>query len=175
MLCSTSKVALLKQLTIPRFELCAAILLSKLYKKAIHALNLTVNESYLWTDSSIVLTWIQGPPNKWKAFVGNRVDLIQEQTAAATWRHVPSQSHPAEFISMGIEPTTLSTSTLCWKGQQWLTQEPSSGLISEVNTSTDNLEARKVHVASLQAPDDIPFRFSKLTDSSGSLCTAEDS
>ena len=60
LLCSTSKVAPLKQLTIPILGLCAATSLSKLYKKAIRALNIQVNESYLWTDCSIVLTWIQG-------------------------------------------------------------------------------------------------------------------
>jgi len=74
--------------------------------------NITIDESYLWTDSSIVLTWLQGPPNKWKTFVGNRVALIQEETASASWRHVASQSNPADLISRGIEPTTLSTSTL---------------------------------------------------------------
>jgi len=99
-------------LTIPRLDLCAATLLSKLYKKAIRDLNITINESYIRTDSSIALTWVQGPPNIWKTFVGNIVALIQEETVAVTWRHVPSQSKPADFISRGIEPSPWSTSTL---------------------------------------------------------------
>jgi len=57
-------------------------------------------------------TWIQGPSTKWKTFVGNRVALLQENTAAAKWRHVPTSSNPADFISRGIETTALSTSTL---------------------------------------------------------------
>ena len=126
LMCSTSKVAPMKQLKIPRLEHCAATLLSKLHKKAICALNMKINESYLWTDSSFVLTWIQGPPNRWKTFVGNRVATIQEETASASWRHVPSQSNPADLVSRGVEPTTLSTSTLWWKGPQWLIQESSS-------------------------------------------------
>ena len=93
-------------------ELCAATLLAKLYKKAISAFNITVNETYMWTDSPIVLAWIQGPSTKWKTFVGNTVALIQENTAAATWRHVPNNSDPADVISRGIETTALSTSPL---------------------------------------------------------------
>jgi hypothetical protein len=161
LLCSTSKVAPLKQLTSPRLKLCVVTLLAKLYKKSIRALNITIHESYLWTDPSIVLTWIQGPSNKWKIFVGNRVATIYEDIMSATWRHVPTQSNPADFISRGVEPSTLSTSTLWWKGPQWLTQEPSSWPATEFTTSVELLKCRNVHVA-VQPPEDIIQRFSKL-------------
>jgi hypothetical protein len=75
---------------------------------------------------------------------------------------VPSQSNLADLISRGVEPATLSTSTLWWKGPQCLTQEPSSWPATEVNTPTENLEIRNVHIALLQLPEDITQRFSKL-------------
>jgi len=149
-------VALLKQLTIPRLEICAAILLSKLYRKAIGALSITINESYLLTDSSILLTLIRGPPYKWKTFVGNRVALIQEETASVSWRNVPYKSNFADLISRANEITTLSTFTLWRKGPQWLSQEPSSWPTTEIN-----LEIRNVHIACLQPPEDITQRFFK--------------
>jgi len=75
-------VVTLKQLTTLILEICAATLLLKLFTKAIGALNITINQAYLWTDSSIVLIWIQDPPNKWKKFVRKRIVLIQEETVS---------------------------------------------------------------------------------------------
>jgi len=75
---------------------------------------------------------------------------------------MPSQSNLADLISRGIEPTTLSTSTLWWKGQQWLSQDPSSWPTTEINTPTDNLEIRNVHIACLQTSEDITQSISKL-------------
>ena len=98
------------------------------------ALN-TTDESYPWRDSSIVLTWIQDPPNNWKTSVGNRVTIIQEETSSAIWRHVPSQSNPADLISRGIEPSKFSPSTLWWKGPHKSSQELSSWPTTEVNNT----------------------------------------
>jgi hypothetical protein len=74
---------------------------------------------------------------------------------------VPTQSNPADLISTGVEPTTLSTFTLWWKRPQWLTQKPSSWPTTEFNTPTEILEIRNVHVA-IQLPENITQRFSKL-------------
>jgi len=89
---------------------------------------------------------------------------------------VPSQSNPADLVSRGGEPTTLSISTLLWKGPQLLIQEPSSWPTTEVNTPTEHLEMRNVHVALRQPPEDITQRFSKLSklirvvDESSAVC-----
>jgi len=83
---------------------------------------------------------MQHPLNNWKLSVDNRVALIQEESAAVIWWHVPSQSKPVDLISNGIEPTILSTSTLWLKGPQRLTQQPSSWPKTEVNKPKCNLE-----------------------------------
>ena len=57
---------------------------------------------------------------------------------------------------------TLSMSTLWWKGPQWLSQEPSSWPTTEINSPTDNVEIRNVHIACLQPQEDITQEFSKL-------------
>jgi len=68
----------------------------------------------------------------------------------------------ADFISRGIELTTLSTCTLWWTGEKWLSQEPSSWTTTETKTLTNKLEIRNVYIACLQIPEDITQWFSKL-------------
>jgi hypothetical protein len=75
---------------------------------------------------------------------------------------VPAQSNPTDLISRGLDPTTLASSRLWWNGPQWLSHEPSSWPTTEFSTPTENLEIRNVHVATLQTPDDITQKFSKL-------------
>jgi hypothetical protein len=62
-------------------------------------IDLKIDRILLWTDSTIVLSWLATSASKWKTFVANRVAQIQELTAGCEWRHVASASNPADLIS----------------------------------------------------------------------------
>ena len=51
-----SRVALVNQLSLPKLAALIAARLSKFIREALHAMNLTL---HFWTDSQIVLYWLQ--------------------------------------------------------------------------------------------------------------------
>jgi len=112
LLCSKLRVAPVKKVTLPMLELCGAFLLAQLIQKTVPALNLKIDRILLWTDSTIVLSWLATSANKWKTFVANRVSQIQELTTGREWRHVASTNNPADLISRGTNPETLKNCKL---------------------------------------------------------------
>ncbi|GFX89933.1 integrase catalytic domain-containing protein [Trichonephila clavipes] len=135
LLCSKSRIAPLKSVTIPRLELCAAVLLAKLIQKTIKSMKIPFNDIVLWTDSTIVLAWIKEDPSVLKPFVKNRVSVIQHLTEVSSWKHVQSQENHADIISRGIDPDKIQYCVLLWYAPPVLQNNPvvSSCDINEIN------------------------------------------
>ncbi len=72
-----ARVAPLKVVTIPRLELSAAVVAARLEKMIRSEIDLSIDTTLLWTDSTTVLGYIA---NKDKTFVANRLAVIHETT-----------------------------------------------------------------------------------------------
>ncbi|XP_074033086.1 uncharacterized protein [Leptinotarsa decemlineata] len=105
LVCSKSKVSPLKPVTIPRLELCAAVLLAKLMEFLLDTFKdeIRFENIFAFTDSSVALQWIKGSPHCWQTFVSNRVSFIQERLAPSLWYHISSELNPADGGSRGSE------------------------------------------------------------------------
>ncbi|GFU05905.1 DUF1758 domain-containing protein [Trichonephila clavipes] len=149
LLCSKSRVAPVKPITIPRLELCACVLLSQLLEKVLHSLTLPIQQIMLWTDSNIVLAWIQRSPEQLKTFIANRIKIIQRLTQNCQWNHVSSNENPADLISRGLNASDISSKQLWWHGPDFLREELEVNPIDFERITSDSDYLKKLKPANL--------------------------
>lgn len=96
-----ARVAPLKQTTIPRLELTAAVLAVRVDKMLQKELQLKLEKSVFWTDSTTVLKYICNENRRFHTFVANRTSVIREAADVDQWRYVGTKENPADEASRG--------------------------------------------------------------------------
>ena len=88
--------------TIPRLELTAATVSTKVGYLLFRELPIQNIAEFYWTDSQVVLSYLKNDHKRFHTFVANRVKLICDHTYVEQWRYVPSECNPADYASRGL-------------------------------------------------------------------------
>ena len=99
LVCSRSKVAPIRKVSVPRLELEAAVMSDMTLRSE---MSIDLGASFFWVDSEIVLKYIGNESRRFMTFVANRVSLIHSATRPEQWRHVSSENNVADVITRGL-------------------------------------------------------------------------
>ena len=113
-----TRVAPLKPISIPRLELQAAVMATRLHKTVMTEHSIEIGDTFFWTDSRTVLCWLRSDARKYKQFVGHRLGEILESTDVSQWRWIPTKLNVADEAARDNGSDTFSCE------DQWIQGPP---------------------------------------------------
>ena len=115
-----SRVTPVKPITIPRLELTAGVVAVKVSAMLNKELDYQDMKEVFWTDSKVVLGYINNEARRFHTFVANRVQQIKDHTSAEQWKYIDSDANPADHASRGLHVQDLINCECWWNGPTFL-------------------------------------------------------
>ena len=144
LLMAKNRIAPTRQLTIPRLELCGAVLSARLREKIVNCLGFSFDKIIHLVDSAIVRAQIQKESYGFGTFVANRVAEIQTKTPKSDWYWIPSDHNLADFTTRITPPSLINNDSVWQKGPEFLYQPFEKWPIKE------NVEVKEIPDALIQ-------------------------
>ena len=142
-----ARVAPLKNLSVPKLELTAALLSARLAKLILDTYeHLHFSQTYVWIDSKVTLSWLHS--NKLlQIYVRNRVDEIHFLLPSTEFAYVSKKENPSDWLSCGVSTTLMKSSSLWWEGPPWLKDINSCPLEVELLSEVSEYDEVGINVA----------------------------
>ena len=109
---ANSRVAPQSATSVPRLELCAALQAALATQEVVEALNQKPTACHYFTDSKVVLGYLENQEKKFSRYVTRRVNLILK--LSSNWKYISTEHNPADKASRPATPEQLINSS-------WLT------------------------------------------------------
>lgn len=91
-----TRVAPVRATTMPRMELLAAVLGTRLAHTITKATTMVISRRIFWTDSLDCICWINSSHRRYHAFVAARINEILDETREIDWKWLPSHLNVAD-------------------------------------------------------------------------------
>ncbi len=151
---SKARLAPIKPVSIPRLELLAAVVATELDQHIKRHLEIPIERTFFWTDSTIVLQYINNKHCRFKTFVANRTSKIHERSVPSQWKHIDSASNPADDVSRGMSMGEILSSEQWVSGPHFLQLEeehwPAQPIINDLPEEAEIKRAKEVYAASIK-------------------------
>lgn len=120
-----ARVAPLKTTSIPRLELQAAVMGSRMANCVVEEHERKPETRTFWTDSRTVLTWLRNGSRTYKPFVAHRIAELEENSKTQEWRWVPTKLNVADDSTRDV-PRQFDGEHRWFTGPSFLKDAPDS-------------------------------------------------
>ena len=115
-----SKLAPISGHSIPRLELCGAVLATEIGEFVSDHLSIPSSAIRYFTDSKVVLGYIRNRTRRFYTYVSNRVSRIHSVSKPDQWNYVPSNLNPSDSATRGFIAEVTNTLDTWLKGPLYL-------------------------------------------------------
>ena len=110
MLFGQSRVAPAQSTNMLCLELCAAVLAVQAGTRVSKEIDLEIDQVTYYTDSKVVLGYLQNNNRRFYVYVTNRVQLIRRLSAPSQWRYIDTTQNPPDLATCRLTASNLMDS-----------------------------------------------------------------
>ena len=164
-----ARVSPLKPTTVPRLELTAATVSARIAALLRQELGIEKLETFYWIDNKIVLGYILNQTRRYRIYVTNRVQVIEEFMKEAgdvveeKWKYVETNENPGDYASRGISPRDRMKVDLWMNGpmflrkpeEEWRNKAPDIKIIEDDPEAFTKKKCNAVKIHGRKSPETI--------------------